>query len=124
MRTILLPALLLAALLRATSPTLAGEADVLSVEPVAEPGGTWRFAVTVRHADQGWDHFADRWQVLAPDGAVLGERELLHPHDNEQPFTRSLSGVVVPDGVTEVTVRAHDKVHGWSGAGMIVPLPR
>lgn len=87
-----------------------------------EAGGTWRFEVSVRHADAGWEHYADRFEVLSLDGEVLGTRTLLHPHDNEQPFTRSLAGVAIPDGVVEVEVRAHDSVHGDSGATMRVFL--
>ncbi|MEQ8817822.1 MAG: hypothetical protein RLO51_16085 [Thalassobaculum sp.] len=102
----------------------AGEADVVGVEIRAEGPGLWRFDVAVRHDDTGWDHYADRWDVVGPDGAVLGTRVLLHPHETEQPFTRSLSGVAVPDGVAEVTVRAHDKVHGYGGKVMTVRLPR
>jgi len=102
----------------------AGEADVVGVEVTRSADGTHRFSVTVRHADEGWDHYADAWDVLAPDGSVLGTRELLHPHENEQPFTRSLDGVAIPDGIGEVTVRARDSVHGYGGEAMTVPLPR
>ncbi|MGC1260477.1 MAG: hypothetical protein WA873_07415, partial [Jannaschia helgolandensis] len=73
----------------------------------------WTFAVTVRHADTGWEHYADGWTVFATDGTELGYRKLVHPHETEQPFTRSLSGVDVPEDVAQVTVRAHDNVHGW-----------
>jgi hypothetical protein len=76
----------------------------------------------VRHADTGWDHYANRWDVLAPDGTVLGTRTLLHPHENEQPFTRSLSGVSVPEGVRLVTIRANDSVHGEGGREVTVEL--
>jgi hypothetical protein len=102
---------------------IAGEADVVdaSVQRTAE--NTYAFSVTVRHADTGWEHYADRWQVLGPDGAVLGERILLHPHETEQPFTRELSGVVLPEGVDAVTIRAGDKVHGFGGAEMTLELP-
>jgi len=55
---------------------------------------------------------------------VLGVRELAHPHVNEQPFTRSLGGVEIPDGVQEVTIRARDSVHGYGGAELSVELPR
>jgi hypothetical protein len=48
----------------------------------------------------------------------------LHPHENEQPFTRSLTGVAIPDGVTEVTIRAHDSVDGYGGKEFTVALPR
>lgn len=84
--------------------------------------GTWRFEVTVAHEDESWDHYADLWQVLAPDGTVLGERVLAHPHVNEQPFTRSLNGVTIPDGTDRVEVRARDSVHGFGGRSVSVPL--
>lgn len=105
-----------------TGSALADEADVVRVE-VTRAGDGFRFDVTVRHADTGWDHYADAWDVVAPDGSVLGTRTLLHPHENEQPFTRSLSGVVVPAGITEVVVRAHDSVDGYGGAELTVTLP-
>ena len=100
----------------------AGEADVVDGHAVAEPGGTWRFVVTVAHADEGWQHYADRWEVVGPDGTVLATRELAHPHVDEQPFTRSLSGVSIPPGLDRVTVRAHDSVHGYGGREIAIPL--
>lgn len=103
-------------------PLRAGEADVVAAEAAQESDGTWRFRVTVRHADEGWDHYADRWQVETLDGRVLGTRVLLHPHEHEQPFTRALGGVVVPPEVGEVLIRAHDSVHGDGGATVIVKL--
>lgn len=85
-------------------------------------GNGWSVDVTLRHADTGWDHYADAWRVVADDGSVLGTRTLYHPHENEQPFTRSLSGVKVPAGMTTVYVEAHDKVHGWSPQRVRVDL--
>ena len=107
-----------------TSLARAGEADVLRVDAAEGASGTWRFRVTVAHADEGWDHYADRWEVLAPDGTVLGTRVLLHPHVDEQPFIRSLGGVEIPPGIGEVTLRAHDSVHGLGGKEVTLPLPR
>lgn len=101
----------------------AGEADVLEVR-ATPTGGTWRFDVTVQHADTGWDHYADGWRVVGPDGTVYGTRTLYHPHVEEQPFTRSLAGVVIPPGVDQVVVESHDNVHGWGGATVTVNLPR
>lgn len=92
-------------------PALGGEPEITSVS-ASKVGDTWRFDVTVRHADTGWDHYADGWRIFAPDGTELGYRELLHPHVEEQPFTRSLSGVAIPGGVTDVILRAEDSVHG------------
>jgi hypothetical protein len=102
-------------------PAGAGEVVVVAAE-AARTGETWRFDVTLRHADTGWDHYADAWAVLAPDGTQLGFRELLHPHVTEQPFTRALSGVRVPGALDEVIIRAHDSVHGWGEAAVTVRL--
>jgi hypothetical protein len=115
---------LLAALLLAPAHALAGEADVVDVAVRLTGPGEYAFDVTVRHADEGWDHYADRFEVVGPDGAVLGTRTLLHPHVTEQPFTRSLTGVAIPEDVREVTVRAHDGVHGLGGDEIRVELPR
>ena len=97
-------------------------AQVLDVK-IRQTGDTWTFTVTVRHNDEGWDHYADIWQVLHPEtGEVLGERMLLHPHDTEQPFTRSQSGIVIPEEVTEVIVRAGCTVHGFGGRELHIQL--
>ena len=100
----------------------AGEAQVRDAVAVCDAARVCRFTVTVRHADAGWAHYADAWEVRAPDGVVLGRRVLLHPHDDEQPFTRSLDGVRVPVGIDTVQVLAHDTRHGWGTPGVPVPV--
>ncbi len=97
-------ALILPAVAAMYSPAGAGEADVLAVEIARTAPGVYRFDVTVRHADSGWDHYADRWEVRDAGGAVLATRVLLHPHVAEQPFTRSLGGVRLAQAPGEVTV--------------------
>ena len=104
-------------------------ADVVHVRAVQAQDSTWTFHVTVEHPDTGWDDYADGWDVVTPDGQVLKPdegsqftRTLLHPHENEQPFTRSQSGIAIPDGVTEVRVRAHDLVDGYGGREVVVDL--
>jgi len=111
-------------LLLAAAPALAGEADVLKADVGCDSQLVCNFSVTVRHADEGWDHYADMWEVLDPDGEVIAVRKLLHPHEDEQPFTRSLAGVQIPDGVDEVTIRAHDSVHGYGGKELVVRIPK
>lgn len=118
-------AVMAAGLVHALAPAaLAGEADVIGVEATRAGNGGFRFNVTVRHGDEGWDHYADRWDIVAPDGRVLASRVLLHPHETEQPFTRSLGGVTIPEGIGRVTVRAHDTVHAYGGTEFEVELPR
>jgi hypothetical protein len=106
-----------------TVPSSAGEADVVQVSVTASHVRTYRFEVTVQHGDTSWDHYADKWEIVAPDGNILGTRKLLHPHVNEQPFTRSLSYVKVPNNIRKVSVRAHDSVHAFGGKVMILKLP-
>jgi len=108
--------------LAAAGPALAGESKVTAVEVRAESSGSFNFSVTLRHADTGWDHYANRWEILTMDGKVLATRTLFHPHVDEQPFTRSLGGVVVPAGVTSVRVRSHDSFHGYGGLELVVNL--
>ncbi|MGF1476608.1 MAG: hypothetical protein ACFB6S_13690 [Geminicoccaceae bacterium] len=104
-------------------PSLAGDVTVVDTVVTAEGGNSYRFDVTLEHADEGWDHYADGWEVVGPDGEVLGTRPLAHPHVNEQPFTRSLSGVTIPEGITTVRIRANDSVHGKSELSEEVALP-
>lgn len=105
------------------SPVYAGEADVVGVE-ARKSGNGWSFNVTVLHADAGWDHYADKWDIIGPDGNILGTRVLAHPHDDEQPFTRSISNIEIPESVSQVTIRAHDSVHKYGGKEFIVDLPQ
>jgi hypothetical protein len=109
----------------------AANADVTHVRAVQVEDGTWTFHVTVEHPDTGWEDYADGWDVVTPDGTVLKPnpddpftRLLLHPHENEQPFTRSQSGIKIPEGVTEVRVRAHDIVDGFGGEEIVVDLTK
>ncbi len=102
----------------------AGEADVLHVEAYREEPGTFRFEVTLRHDDEGWQHYANAWEVVDLDGAVLATRTLHHPHVAEQPFTRSLSGVQIEEPIARVEIRARDSVHGYGGRALVVDLPR
>ena len=102
----------------------AGEVDVVDVAVQHAGADRFNFDVTLQHADTGWDHYANRWEIVAPDGTVLGTRTLYHPHVDEQPFTRILSGVAMPPYITRVTVRAHDLVHGYGGAEMVVEIPK
>ncbi len=103
---------------------MAGEVDVLSVKADCDTADTCSFSVQVQHADSGWEHYADAWEVTTVDGTLLATRVLAHPHVNEQPFTRSLLNVSIPADVDEVMVRAHDSVHGYGGAQVKVRLER
>jgi len=102
---------ILAVTLTLASPSFANIPKVVAARAI-HTGKTWRFDVTLKHADEGWQHYADGWSILDDKGTLLGHRRLLHPHVDEQPFTRSLGNVPIPRGVTHVLIRPHDLVHG------------
>ena len=102
-------------------PALAGDVEVVRTV-FTKRGDTWHVSTTLRHGDTGWDHYADAWRVVDEAGTVLGTRELLHPHEQEQPFTRSLSGVTIPANTQVVYVEGRDKVHGWNTQRIRVDL--
>jgi len=123
MRAALALALALSAGLGSTACP-AGEADVIDAKVHRTAAGTYDFSVTVRSIDRGWDHYADAFEILAPDGRLLGRRVLLHPHEDEQPFTRELLGVAIPAGTEKVTIRARHKPRGYDGRALEVALPK
>jgi hypothetical protein len=108
-------------LLLLSSASLANEVRIVDVK--VECPGSCTFAVTLEHNDQGWHHYANQWDVMTLDDQLLGSRVLYHPHENEQPFTRSLSGVMIPEGVRQVKIRARDSEHGYSKQEVLVDIP-
>ncbi len=97
--------------------------EILAVQLTSAGDGAFDVSVTVSSPYDNPEQYADGWRVLAPDGTVLGEHELLHDHAGEQPFTRLQSGVAIPADVEEVTVEGHDLVNGYGGDTLTVPVP-
>ncbi len=98
-------------------------AQVEFVKAVQSSNSSWTFSVTVRHNDQGWKHYSDLWEVIDPEtGEILAQRVLAHPHDTEQPFTRSQSGIIFPEGQRYVEVRAKCLLHGYEGKTVLIDL--
>lgn len=91
-----------------------GCADVIDATISTSADGTASISATISSVETGWDKYADRFDVLDGD-VIIGTRVLVHPHVDEQPFTRSLTGVEIPDGRASVTIRAHDSVVGYCG---------
>ena len=87
-------------------------------------GSTWTVAATLSSPYDTPDRYADAWRVVGPDGTVYGERILAHDHANEQPFTRSESGIEIPEDVTTVTIEGRDLQFGYGGDTFELALPR
>ncbi|WP_197722068.1 hypothetical protein [Sulfuriflexus mobilis] len=104
-----------------TAAVRAGEVEIQNVY-LQQHDSTWQAEVTLKHADTGWEHYADAWRVVNATGKLIATRVLYHPHVNEQPFTRSLSNINIPPGTDIIFVEAHDKQHGWSRQRVRVDL--
>ena len=106
-----------------------GNANVDFVRATQSSNGSWTFNVTVSHHDTGWEDYADGWDVVTEDGVVIKlsqnspfTRLLVHPHVDEQPFTRSQSGIILPEGTKKIIVRAHELKNGYGGKEVVIDL--
>lgn len=97
--------------------------DVLEARASRAGDGSWTFDVTISSPYDSPERYADGWRVMSGK-EVLGEMTLGHDHASEQPFTRTQTGVEIPDGVDTVTVQGRDTEHGYGGTAVTVDLPR
>lgn len=92
-------------------------AHVISVK-VSGDTGLYQFAVQISSPDTGCERYADWWEVVGSDEALIYRRILLHSHVTEQPFTRT-GGAVEIDSDEVIYVRAHMNDSGYGGQVMI-----
>lgn len=111
-------------MLTSVTHVIADNVQIVAANFKSSAANRWSVDVTLKHGDTGWDHYADNWRVVDDKGNVLGDRVLFHPHVNEQPFTRSLSSVTIPNGITDIYIEAHDKEHGWTPNRLAVDLSK
>ena len=52
------------------SPAHAGEADVIGAEIKQTGLDSYQVSATIQHADTGWDHYADGFEIVSPDGST------------------------------------------------------
>ena len=88
-------------------------ADVLSVAAKGT-SGAYTFAVKLNSTETGCAQYADWWEVLSEEGALLYRRILVHSHPDTQPFTRSGGPVAIKSNET-VYVRGHMNKAGYVG---------
>ncbi len=87
------------------------EAEIVSVS-VAGDENSYTFSVGIKSPDTGCGQYADWWEVISEDGALIYRRILAHSHVNEQPFIRSGGPVAVLQNQI-VYIRAHMNNSGY-----------
>ena len=97
--------------------------DVVDVSVEYQSGNKYRFAVTLSSPYDSPERYADAYRIKTLEGEVLGERILHHHHANEQPFTRRLNGVEVPEGIDRVVVEGRDQRYGYGGKIQELSIP-
>lgn len=107
-----------------TVKSFASDPEIIEVKAELASVQKYNISVTVKHADTGWDHYANAWRVYSLEGELLGERVLHHPHVNEQPFTRNLLGVHIPAEFSEVLIKAVCSETGENKTAYTVKLRR
>ncbi len=97
--------------------------DVVKAEISGDAGGPYSVAVTMKSPYDSAERYADSMRVRSADGDVYGERKLGHDHAGEQPFTRDITDVKIPSGISEVVVEGHDQKSGWGGDTVTITIP-
>jgi len=113
----------LSVLLLMSSMVHASEVEIVSAEAECDKGRYCLFRATLRHADSGWNHYANLWQVMTTDGKLLVKRVLYHPHVNEQPFTRNSARIHVPASIKQVVIMAGDLPNGINSKPYKLNIP-
>jgi hypothetical protein len=97
--------------------------DIVAVKVRATGADLFDFDVTVSSPYDTPARYADGFRVTTLSDQVLGERKLLHDHQDEQPFTRDLHGVRIDKSIKRVVVQGRDQRFGYGGKSFQVALP-
>jgi len=96
--------------------------DIINAEVTVTKGG-YSFSVTLSSPYDTPERYADAYRIMDKAGNIYGIRKLLHDHGYEQPFTRNLSRIEIPESVTSVIIEGRDKQYGWGGETYTLDLP-
>lgn len=86
-------------------------ADIVSVS-TSKRGNTYNFSVGISSPDIDCSQYANWWEIITEDGALLYRRILGHSHANEQPFVRSGGNLQITENQVLI-IRAHMNTSGY-----------
>ena len=85
--------------------------------------GIYHIKVTIEHEDTGWDDYVEAWEVFGPDGTLLAARPFFEPELERTAKVSALAGVVIPEEIKIVTIRARTYPVGLEGDPVEVEIP-
>lgn len=103
-----------------TNPRIA---DVQVKRDSSDQPGIYHIKVVIEHEDSGWEDYVEAWEVIGSDGQVLGVRPFFEPELDQPKTVSALSGVVIPEDVKKVTIRARKHPQGYQGEPVEVTIP-
>lgn len=105
------------------SDEVAHIADVQVKRDSSEQPGIYHIRVTIEHEDTGWDDYVEAWEITSPAGELLGVRPFFEPELEDAKTITALAGVVIPEDITTITIRARTHPNGIEGEPVQVQLP-
>ncbi len=124
-----LPSLIVAAFVICSISGAHAEGDVARIADVVvkrdspDQSGIYHIKVTIEHEDTGWSDYVESWEVFGPYGKVLGVRPFFEPELERLQTVSALAGVVIPEDVRTVTIRARTYPSGFEGDPFEVEIP-
>lgn len=98
-------------------------ADVQVKRDSPDESGIYHVSVTIEHEDTGWDDYVEAWEIFGPDGKVLGVRPFFEPELERESTVSALAGVIIPEDIKTVTIRARTYPKGLEGDPVEVQIP-
>lgn len=124
-----LPLLMVSAFVLSLSGTAHAADDVARIADVqvkrdsVDQPGIYHISVTIEHEDTGWDDYVEAWEIADPDGKVLGVRPFFEPELEHTQTVSALAGIVIPENIKTVTIRARTYPKGIEGDPVEVQIP-
>lgn len=123
------PFLIASILLLGNAPVVHADSDPARVADVQvkrdseDQAGIFHIRVTIEHEDEGWDDYVETWEIVGPDGTVFGARPFFEPASEGPTTITALSGVIIPEDVKTVTVRARTYPDGEVSEPFEIDIP-
>ena len=105
------------------SDEVAKISDVKIKRDSPEQSGIYHISVTIDHEDTGWDDYVEAWEIFDPSGKLIGVRPFFEPELEDTRTVTALAGVVIPEDIKTVTIRARTYPKGIEGEPVEVQIP-